>query len=105
LQEKATTIVEEKNTTMENITMQLRLRDSQKRYVTQIKMVWGKLRSGGISRVTYLDENGVVHKSTGREHLEDMFNKANKAKLQQKSDTTFMTRDIQEDMGWLGIGP
>jgi hypothetical protein len=70
-----------------------------------MKMVRGKLRSGGISRVTYLDENGVVHESTVREHLEDLCNKANKSKLQQTSDTPFMTGSLQEGMGWLGIGP
>jgi hypothetical protein len=70
LQKKATAVAEEKNTTMEKITKQLRLREAQKRSATQIKMVRGKLRSGGVSRVTYLDENRVVHESTGREHLE-----------------------------------
>jgi hypothetical protein len=64
LQKKATEIAGEKNTTMEKIMNQLRLRESQKRSATQIKMVRGKLRSGGASRVTYLDENGVVHEST-----------------------------------------
>jgi hypothetical protein len=68
-------------------------------------MVWGKLRSGGVSRVTYLEENGVVHESTVRKHLEDLCNKANEAKIQQTADTPFMTRDLQEDVGWVGIGP
>jgi hypothetical protein len=68
-------------------------------------MVRGKLRSGGISRVTYLDENGVVHESTGKEHLEDLCNKDNEAKLQQTADTALMTGDLQEDMGWVWIGP
>jgi hypothetical protein len=80
LQKKATAIAEEKNTTMEEIMKQLRLRESQKRSATQINMVRGKLRSGGVSRVTYLDENGLVHESTGREHLEDLCNKANEEK-------------------------
>jgi hypothetical protein len=71
LQKKATAIAVEKNKTMENITNQLRLREAQKLSATQIKIVRGKLRSGGISRVTYLDENGVVHESTGRENLEE----------------------------------
>jgi hypothetical protein len=82
LQNKATEIAEDKNTTMENILKQLRLRESQKLSATQIKMVQGKLQSGGVSRVAYLDENGVVQESTGREHLEDLCNKANEAKLQ-----------------------
>jgi hypothetical protein len=43
LQKKATEIAEEKNTTMEKITKQLRLRESQKRSATQIKMVQSKL--------------------------------------------------------------
>jgi hypothetical protein len=43
LQKKATAIVEEKNTTMEKIMKQLRLRESQKRPATKINMVWGKL--------------------------------------------------------------
>jgi hypothetical protein len=64
LHKKATTIAEEKNTTMENITNQIILRESQTRSATQIKMVREKMRSGGVSRVTYLDENGVVHEST-----------------------------------------
>jgi hypothetical protein len=55
LQKKSTVIAEEKNTTMEKIMKQLILRESQKISATQIKMVWGKLRSGGVSRVTYLD--------------------------------------------------
>jgi biopolymer transport protein ExbB/TolQ len=42
LQNKATAIAEEKNTTMEKITKQLRLREAQKRSATQIKMVRGK---------------------------------------------------------------
>jgi hypothetical protein len=105
LQKKATVISEEKNTTMEKITKQLRLREAQKRSATQIKMVRGKLRSGGVSRVTYLDENWVVHESTGREHLEELCNKANEAKLQQISYTPFMTWALQEDVGWVGIGP
>jgi hypothetical protein len=91
LQKRATTIAEEKNTRMEKIMNQLRLRESHKRSATQIKVVWGKLRSRGVSRVTYLDENGVVHESTGRENLEDLCNKANKAKLEQKADTPFIT--------------
>jgi hypothetical protein len=45
LQKKATTIAEEKNTTMEKIMKQLRLKEAQKRSATQIKMVTGKLRS------------------------------------------------------------
>jgi hypothetical protein len=68
-------------------------------------MVWGKLRSGGVSRVTYLDENGVVHESTGREHLEYLCNKANEAKLQQTAGTPFTTGALQEDVGWVVIGP
>jgi hypothetical protein len=62
---------------------QLRLIESQKQSATQIKMVLGKFRSGGVSKVTYLDKNGVFHESTGREHIEEMCNKANKVKLQQ----------------------
>jgi hypothetical protein len=34
-----------------------------------------------------------------------MRNKANKAKLRQTADTPFMTGDIQEDVGWVGICP
>jgi hypothetical protein len=68
-------------------------------------MVRGKLRSGGISRVTYLDENGAVHESTGREHLEDLCNKANEEKPQQTSNTPFMTRALLDDVGWVGIVP
>jgi hypothetical protein len=90
---------------MEKFTKQLRLRESQKRSATQIKIVRGKLGSGGVSRATYLDENGVVHESTRRGHLEDLCNKANEAKLQQTADMTFMTGALQEDVGWLGIGP
>jgi hypothetical protein len=63
------------------------------------------LRSGGVSRVTYLDENGVVHESTIREHLDELCNKANEAKIQQTADTPFTTGALQEDVGWLGIGP
>jgi hypothetical protein len=70
LQKKSTTIAEEKNTTMEKIMKQLRLREAQKRSSKQIKIVRGKLRSGGVYIVTYLEENGVVHESTGRGHLE-----------------------------------
>jgi hypothetical protein len=105
LQKKATLIAEEKNKTMEKIMKQLRLRYSQKLPATQIKMVRGKLRSGGVSRVTYLDENGVVHESTGREHLEDLCNKANEEKLQQTANTPFMKGALQEYVRWLGIGP
>jgi hypothetical protein len=61
LQKKAMAIVEEKNTMMEKITNQLRLREDQKRSATQIKIVRGKLRSGGVSKVTYLDKNQVTH--------------------------------------------
>jgi hypothetical protein len=68
-------------------------------------MVRGKLRSGGVSTVTYLDENGVVHESTGREHREDFCNKANEAKLQQTADTPFLTGALQEDVKWIGIVP
>jgi hypothetical protein len=64
------------------IMKQLRLREAQKRSATQIKMVRSKFRSGGVSGVTYLDENGVVHESTGREHLEELRNKANETTLQ-----------------------
>jgi hypothetical protein len=88
---------EEKNTTMEKITKQLRLRETRKRSATKINMVRGKLRSGDVSRVTYIDENGVVRESTGREHIEELCNKANKAKFQHTSDTTFMTGALQED--------
>jgi hypothetical protein len=105
LQKKATSIAEENNKTLENITTHLRLRESQKLSATQIKMVRGKLRSGGISRVTYLDENGVVRESTGREHLEELCNKANEVKLQQTADTPFMTGALKEDVVWVGICP
>jgi hypothetical protein len=107
LQKKATAtaIPEEKKKTMENITKQIRLRESHKLYPTQIKMIRVKLRSGGVSRGTYLDENGVVHESTGREYLEDLCNKANEAKLQQTASTPFMIGALQEDVGWVGIGP
>jgi hypothetical protein len=90
---------------MEKITNQLRLREDKKRSATQIKIVRGKLRSGGVFRVIYLEKNGVIHESTGREHLEELCNKANEAKLQETSDTPFMTGPLQEDVGWLGIGP
>jgi hypothetical protein len=43
LQKKATAIAEEKNTKMEKIMKQLRLRESQKRSATQIKMALEKL--------------------------------------------------------------
>jgi hypothetical protein len=43
LQKKETSVAEEKNTTMEKITKQIKLREAQKRYATQIKMVRGKL--------------------------------------------------------------
>jgi hypothetical protein len=72
LQKKATAIAENKKTTMEKIKKQIRLIDSHKRAATQIKMVRGKLRSGVVCRVTYLDENGVVQESTGNEHLEEL---------------------------------
>jgi hypothetical protein len=79
LQKKSTSIAEVKNTKMEKIMNQLRLREAQKRSATQIKMVRGKSRSGGVSRIIYLDDNGVIHESTGREHLEELYNKANEA--------------------------
>jgi hypothetical protein len=34
-----------------------------------------------------------------------MCNKANEAKLQQTAVTPFMTGALQEDVGWVGIGP
>jgi hypothetical protein len=68
-------------------------------------MVQGKLRSGGVYRVTYLNKNGVIYESTGREHLEELCNKAIEAKLQQTADTPFTTGALQEDVVWLGIGP
>jgi hypothetical protein len=105
LQKKSTAITEEKNTKMEKITKKLRLREDQKWSATQIKMVRGKLRSGSISRVTYIDENGLVHESTGREHLDELCKKANEEKLQQTSDMPFITGALQEDVGWLGICP
>jgi hypothetical protein len=105
LQKKSTAISEENNTTMEKIMKQLGLREAQKGSTTQIKMFRGKLRSGCVSRATYLDENGVVHESTGREHLEELCNKDNKEKLQQTAETPLMTGALQEDLGWLGIGP
>jgi hypothetical protein len=80
---------------------QLRLRESQKRSATQIKMVPGKFRSGGVYRVTYLDKNGVVHESTGREHLEELCNKANEVKLQQTDDFSF--HDMSSSRGY-GMG-
>jgi hypothetical protein len=43
----------------------------------------------------YLDENGVVHESTGREHIEEL---SNEAKHQQTSDTTFIAGALQEDV-------
>jgi hypothetical protein len=44
----------------------------------------------------------VVHESTGREHLEDLCNKANEEKLQQTADAPFITGALQEDAGWVG---
>jgi formate dehydrogenase maturation protein FdhE len=61
LQKKLTSIAEEKSTTMKKIMNQLRLRESQKRSATQIKIVRGKLRSGGVSTVTFLNENRVIN--------------------------------------------
>jgi hypothetical protein len=43
--------------------------------------------------------------NTGSEHLEELCNNANEAKLQQMTETPFMTGSLQEDVGWLGIGP
>jgi homoserine acetyltransferase len=74
----------------EKIVKQLRLREDQKRSATQNKAVQKKLRSGGVSRVTFFDKNGIVHESTGSEHLEDLCNNANEAKLQQTAETPFM---------------
>jgi hypothetical protein len=34
---------------------------------------------------------GGVHESTGKEHLEELCNKANEEKLQQTAETPFMT--------------
>jgi hypothetical protein len=82
-----------------------RLREDQKRSATQIKSVWKKLRSGGVSRVTFLNDNGIVHECTGREHLEVLCNNGNKEKLQQTAENTFMTVSLQEDVGWIGVGP
>jgi hypothetical protein len=105
LQKKVTAISEENNTAMEKIMKQLRLREDQQRSATQIKIVRSRLRLGGISRVTYLDKNGVIHESTGRAYLEYLCNKANETKLQQTADTPFMTGALPEDVGCLGIGP
>jgi hypothetical protein len=80
---------------MEKIMKQLRLREAQRRSDTQIKMVTGKLRSEGDSRVTYLEENGVVHESTGREHLVELRNNINEEKLQQTADTPVVTVALQ----------
>jgi hypothetical protein len=63
---------------------QLRLREDQKRSVTQIKIVEGKLRSVGVSRVTYLDKSGVIHESTVTEHLEELCNNANEANFNKQ---------------------
>jgi hypothetical protein len=79
--------------------------DESKLSATQIKMVRGKLRSRGVSRATYFDENGLVHESMKREHLEEMCNKANEAKIQQTANTPFMKGALQEDVGWIGIVP
>jgi hypothetical protein len=47
----------------------------------------------------------VIRESTGREHLEELCKNANEAKLQQTADTPFVTGALQEDVGWLEIGP
>jgi hypothetical protein len=47
----------------------------------------------------------VIHESTGREHLEELCKNTNKAKLQQTAGTSFTTVSLQEEVGWLGIGP
>jgi hypothetical protein len=41
----------------------------------------------------------VIRESTGREHLEELYNNENEAKLQQTVDTPFMTGAIQEEIG------
>jgi hypothetical protein len=46
-----------------------------------------------------------IKMSTGREHPEELYNRANEAKVQQTADTPFMTGALQEDVGWVGIGP
>jgi hypothetical protein len=99
LQKKSTAIAEEKNTTMEKIMKQLRLREDQKWSVTQIKIVRGGLRQGGVSGVTYLDENRVIRESIGREHIEELCNNANEAKLQQTAETPLMIGALQEGFG------
>jgi hypothetical protein len=43
----------------------------------------------------------VIHESTGREHLEELCNTANEAKIQQTVDTPSITGSLQEDVGWL----
>jgi hypothetical protein len=105
LQNKATAIAEEKNPMMENIMKHLRLKEDQTRSAIQIRIVRGKLRSGGVSRVTYLDKNGLIHESTGRGHVEGFCNNANDPKNQQTVDTPLMTGALQEGVGWIGIGP
>jgi hypothetical protein len=50
-------------------------------------------------------KNGVVHESIGREHLEEMCNKFNESKLQQKADTPFTKGALLEDVVWLWTGP
>jgi hypothetical protein len=46
----------------------------------------------------------VIHESKGRKHIEELCNNVNEAKLQQ-ANTSFTTRALQDDDGWLGIGP
>jgi hypothetical protein len=47
----------------------------------------------------------VIRESTGREHLDELCKKSNEAKLQQSAYTPFMKGALQEDVGWIWIGP
>jgi hypothetical protein len=82
LEKKAETIAKEKGKdSLEKAIKQLQLREEKQCLATQIKAIWNKLQLGGVSRVTYIDEQGILQESMGREHLELLCNSANEDKI------------------------
>ena len=105
MEQKARTIAEENNMEPNNIFTQLITREKQREAARRIKIMMGKLKGRGVTRVEIAHQDGRLEELTTKNGIEKACMLVNDKKYKQTKNTPCMQEPLRSVLGFCGDSP
>ena len=102
LQKKAKELAKDKKLEVNNVYLQMIMREKQRKSARKIKYVLNTVLGGGVTKISLLNRQGDWEEITDKEKIEKGCATENASKYRQTESTPCMQGQLAKDLGYLG---